>query len=89
MQDFPQSPWFLKHCFGGPAPADTLIANCQGMTAENINEYVAKFDIPFAHLKPIGDSLNDASKERVAKYTPELDTILWLVHSAMAVWPIR
>ena len=78
MKDFPQLPWFLRYCYNkSAAPEGSLVRNCAGLTAENVNDYVRAFDIPYAHLKALGYKLNDEAKARVATYTPDIDTILW------------
>ncbi|XP_019623383.1 PREDICTED: uncharacterized protein LOC109469324 isoform X1 [Branchiostoma belcheri] len=70
-------PWFLPYCFGGEAPAGSMVRNCGHLTKENVNELVMTFDIPYAHIKPHKDSLTTEAKARIAQYTTDLDTLLW------------
>ncbi|XP_078618031.1 uncharacterized protein LOC144885788 [Branchiostoma floridae x Branchiostoma japonicum] len=70
-------PWFLPYCFGGEAPAGSMVRNCGHLTKENVNELVMTFDIPYAHIKPHKDCLTEEAKARIAQYTMDLDTLLW------------
>ena len=76
-KDFPALPWFLSFCFGGPAPAETMVARCRDLTNENVNDLLKEFAIPYSHLKQFKDQLNEASKARIAEKEDKLDTILW------------
>lgn len=76
-KDFPKAPWFLPFCFGAEPPAGSKVAECRKISKENVNELVAKFDLPYSLLKDYKTDLNDASKEKLAEKQEKLDTILW------------
>lgn len=76
-KDFPALPWFLPFCFGSPAPAETMVSRCRDITADNVNNLIKEFKIPYSHLKQHKSSLTDESKARIASYEEKLDTILW------------
>ncbi|CAF4069843.1 unnamed protein product [Rotaria sordida] len=76
-KDFPSLPWFLPFCFGTPAPTDSMVSRCRDLTADNINNLIKEFKIPYSHLKQFKQHLNDQSKARIASYEEKLDTILW------------
>ncbi|XP_072178023.1 uncharacterized protein [Diadema setosum] len=76
-KDFPGCPWFLPHCFGEPAPQDSLVARCASMSAANINEIVQNTDVPYTHIKQFVTSLTPESKARIAEYEKKVDTLLW------------
>lgn len=76
-KDFPAAPWFLPFCFGTEPPADSKLAACREIDSTNVNELVAKYDLPYSLIKPHQASLSDASKERLAEKQEKLDTIIW------------
>ncbi|XP_033727100.1 uncharacterized protein LOC117316564 [Pecten maximus] len=76
-KDFPALPWFLPYCYGKDAPEDTMSYRCQHLTADNINELIKEYPIPYSLVKQHKDKLTPESKARVAAYEPKLDTILW------------
>ena len=76
LQDFPALPWFLPYCFGTPPPDDTMVKRCKDITAENVNDLLKEFPIPYSHIKQHKDKLTSESKGRIAA-GDKLDTILW------------
>lgn len=69
-------PWFLPFCFGESAPEDSMVKHCQTVTAENVNDLLKEFPIPYTHIKQHKDQLTAESKARIAT-TDKLDTVLW------------
>lgn len=70
--------WFLPYCFGQELPKDSRIAQLHGMTSENVNELVKKYDnIPYSVLKKYKNALDDQSKEIIANQQEKLDTLIW------------
>ena len=51
----------------------------QNLTAENISSRVMEADIDYTVARKFTNSLTHKAKERIARYTPKLDTILWYV----------
>jgi hypothetical protein len=76
-KDFPKAPWFLPFCFGAEPAAGTKLAECRSMNKDNVNELIAKFDLPYSLIKNHKAHLNDASKEKLAEKQEKLDTIIW------------
>ncbi|ESO89374.1 hypothetical protein LOTGIDRAFT_229223 [Lottia gigantea] len=76
-KDFEALPWFLPFCFGESAPEDSLVRRCRDVTADNVNDLVAEFDVPYSHIKTFKDKLTEKSKARIASYEPKIDTVLW------------
>ncbi|CAD5117276.1 unnamed protein product [Dimorphilus gyrociliatus] len=75
--DFSSLPWFLPFCFGKPAPDDTLPWVCANLCAENANDLLKEFVIPYSHIRRVKDvNLTNASKGRIAKHE-SLDQVLW------------
>lgn len=69
--------WFLSFVYGGDAPPDTLVRECSELTAENLQELVGKYNIPYSYLRTkVPGDLPLAVKVRVAEYEP-LDAIVW------------
>ena len=54
-----------------------MVHNCRDLTADNVNELVKEYDIPYSHIKNYKDKLTEESKARIAAYTPKLDTVIW------------
>lgn len=76
-KDFSSLPWFLPFCFGEPAPNDSLPWICSDLCAENVNELLKEYVIPYSHIRRVKDvNLTNASKGRIAKHEP-LDQVLW------------
>jgi len=75
-KDFPAAPWFLPLCFGAEPPKDTVVDMCRQITAENVNEIVAKHDLPYSFLRKWATRLNDASKEKIA-HKLDLTSVIW------------
>lgn len=76
-KDFPSAPWFLPYCFGQAPEPGTKLEKCQNMSAENVNDLVAEFDLPYSFVKKFSSSLNDASKFKIANSQDNVDQILW------------
>ncbi|XP_060085365.1 uncharacterized protein LOC132564751 [Ylistrum balloti] len=76
-KDFPSLPWFLPYCYGKDAPEDTMTYRCQHLTADNINEVIKEFPIPYSLAKQHKSNLTSESKARIAANEPKLDTIIW------------
>lgn len=76
-KDFPALPWFLPFCFGEPAPEGTMVARCQTLTGETVNDLLKEYPIPYSHVKQFKETLTDESKARIADREAKLDTILW------------
>lgn len=76
-KDFPKAQWFLPFCFGAEPTAGSKLAECRAMNKDNVNELVAKFDLPYSLIKDYKDHLNEASKEKLAEKQEKLDTIIW------------
>ncbi|KAL8588504.1 hypothetical protein ACOMHN_022291 [Nucella lapillus] len=76
-KDFAALPWFLPFCFGKDAPEGTMVNRCRDLSAENVNQLVEEFDIPYSHLKQLKDSLSEDIKKRIAEHEDKLDTVLW------------
>ena len=79
LKDFPSLPWFLPYCFGKAAPEESMIGRCKSVTAENVNQLVKEFPLPYTHLKAFKEQLNDESKAKIAVIEPKLDTVIWYV----------
>ena len=77
QQDFSSLPWFLPFCFGGPAPENSMVAKCQDVTESNVNELIKEYPVPYSHVKNFKNQLTDESKERIASYEENVDTLLW------------
>ncbi|XP_033744996.1 uncharacterized protein LOC117330667 [Pecten maximus] len=76
-KDFHMLPWFLPFCFGASAPDGSLALHCRNVTAENVNDLLKEYAIPYSHIKPLTDKLTDESKGCVADKEVKLDTALW------------
>ena len=76
-KDFPQAPWFLPFCFGEENVANEKITQCRQINAENVNELLSKYDLPYSTVKKYVKDLNETSKKILAKRQEKLDTILW------------
>ncbi len=53
-----------------------MVKHCQTVTAENVNDLLKEFPIPYTHIKQHKDQLTAESKARIAT-TDKLDTVLW------------
>lgn len=75
-----QLPWFLPAVYGAEPPTEGggLIAACMKLTPANVDETLAKFEVPLSFLRSkLGAaSLTPAQRARVAQYTP-LSQLLW------------
>ena len=76
-KDFPQAPWFLPFCFGAEPPKDSIVEKCRNMNADNVNELIEQFDIPYSVLKKYVANFNEKSKLKIAEKQDKLDTIIW------------
>jgi hypothetical protein len=76
-KDFPQAPWFLPYCFGGPLPADSMVDKCKKMNETNVNDLIKQHKIPYSTLKKWCSSFTKDSKVKIAEDQDILDTILW------------
>ena len=76
-KDFPNAPWFLPFCFGTPVTQNTKVEQCLKMNAENVNELVAKFDLPYSLVRKFSAYLTETSKKVIAQKEEKLDSILW------------
>jgi len=54
-----------------------MVLRCGKITAENVNDLVKEFPIPYSHIKQHKDKLTTESKIRIAEYETKLDTLLW------------
>jgi hypothetical protein len=79
VKDFPNAPWFLPFCFGAKdqVVANAKVNSCRSLTAENVNQLVADFDLPYSSVKAFASSLTNESKKRLAERADKLDTLLW------------
>jgi len=72
-----QLDWFLHFAHGAPAPADSVVAQCQNLDAANVASLIAKHDIPYSYLRThLPDGLSEAVKARVVEYEP-IDQVVW------------
>ncbi len=53
-----------------------MVNSCKDLTADNVNDLIKEFNIPYSHLKKYKEALLAESKARIAAYSP-LDQILW------------
>jgi len=72
-----QIPWFLQFVFGAPAPPESMVAECADLNEDNVEELVAKYNVPYSYLRTkLAGRVPQAVKVRVASYEP-LDAIVW------------
>ncbi|CAF0709851.1 unnamed protein product [Brachionus calyciflorus] len=76
-KDFPNAPWFLPFCYGNKLPEDSKVERCRNMTADNVNELIKEFDLPFRMVSHLKKYLNAESKKCLAEKQEKLDSILW------------
>lgn len=77
VKDFPNAPWFLPYCFGQALESGTKLEKCKNMTAQNVNDLIAEYDLPYSYIKKFSSSLNKESKIKIAKCQDSVDQILW------------
>ena len=75
LQDF-SLPWFLPYCYGSAAPEDSPVHHCKSLTAENVNDLLKEFDLPYTHVKSFKDNLVEESKAKIAA-TDKINQIIW------------
>jgi hypothetical protein len=83
-EDFTDIEWFLEYCFDPTkAPKDTLAHHCANLTRENLSELLTTVNIPFSRIKmlflgeDVSAKLSSDEKARIAKYTPDLNSVIW------------
>jgi hypothetical protein len=78
-KDFPSAPWFLPFCFSetGEVTGNVKVEKCRQLNAQNVNEILAEFDLPYSSVKAYAKSLTTASKKSLAEKQEKLDTVLW------------
>ena len=54
-----------------------MVSKCALVNADNVNELVSSYDVPYTHIKEYKNKLTDASKKRIAQYEAKVDTVLW------------
>lgn len=50
---------------------------CKALSADNINEIVKEYPLPFSQVKQFKDNLTSETKGRIAEYETKIDTVLW------------
>jgi hypothetical protein len=69
--------WFLPFVFGSAAPEQSMVAQCADLTADNVDELVDRFDVPYSFLRTkLSGNLSERIKQRVAAYEP-LTQVMW------------
>ena len=77
-QDFAALPWFLPYCFGADPPSEaTNITECRKVTKDNVNDIIAKYKVPYTHVKALVGSISNEMKGKLAREEAKLDTLLW------------
>jgi hypothetical protein len=78
-KDFPNAPWFLSFCYSKPGEAvgNAKVEKCRTISAENVNEILTEFDLPYSSVKAFAKNLTPASKKSLAEKQEKLDTLLW------------
>ena len=78
LQDFAALPWFLPYCFGADPPSEaTNITECRKVTKDNVNDIIAKYKVPYTHVKALVSSISNEMKGKLAREEAKLDTLLW------------
>lgn len=76
-KDFPNAPWFLPYCFTEKAPEGSKLEKCKNMNADNVNDLVMEFDLPYSFVKKHANHLTEKSKLKLAECMDSVDSILW------------
>ena len=54
-----------------------MVEKCHDVDANNVNDLLIEYKVPFSHLKQFKDKLTGESKARIAANEAKLDTVLW------------
>ncbi|KAJ8319834.1 hypothetical protein KUTeg_001421 [Tegillarca granosa] len=76
-KDFKNMTWFLPFCFGQSAPEDSMVHRFKDLTADNVNDLLMEYPVPYSHVKELKNKLTNESKARIACNEEQLDTLLW------------
>ena len=77
-----QLEWFQSYAFGTPAPSDSIVSVCKGLTTETALEIIKKYTPDYNYLRRLNISLNEETKNFIASYIP-INTLIWWLDELM------